>query len=49
MAGAPKLGSQRERPNSATVMMYLGRTSHTRVESINLFVPDWICQVVMVI
>jgi len=38
MAGAPKLGSQRERPNSATVMMYLGRTSHTRVESINLFV-----------
>ena len=26
-----------------------GRTSHTRVESISFFVPDWICRVGMVI
>ena len=56
MAGATKLGGRRERPNSATVMMYLWETltaklccSDTRVQSIGFFVPDWICRVGMVI
>jgi len=30
-------------------VMLSGRTSHTCVESISFFVPDWICRVDMVI
>jgi len=51
MAGAPTLCSSDDvsmRDPHCKVMLS-GRTSHTRVESISFFVPNWICQVGMVI
>ena len=51
VAGAPKLCNSDDvsmRDPYCEVMLS-GRTSHTRVESISFFVPDWICRVGMVI
>jgi len=46
-AGAPKLCNSDD--VSHCEVMLSRRTSHTRVESISFFVPDWICRVDMVI
>jgi len=51
LAGAPKLCDSDDvsmRDPHCEVRLS-GRTSHTRVESISFFVPDWICRVGMVI
>jgi len=51
LVGAPTLCNSDDvsmRDPHCEVMLF-GRTSHTRVESISFFVPDWICLVGMVI
>jgi len=51
MAGAPTLCSSDDASmrHPHYKVMLSGRTSHTRVESISFFVPNWICRVGMVI
>ena len=51
VAGAPTLcsGDDVSTRDPHCKVMLSGRTSHTRVESISFFVPNWICRVGMVI
>ena len=46
LAGAPKLCNIADASmrNPHCEVMLSGRTSHTRVESISFFVPNWICR-----
>jgi len=51
MAGAPTLcsGDDASMRDPHCKVMLSGRTSHTRVENISFFVPNWICLLGMVI